>query len=147
MNAGIVLCFLSALSFGIAACVGKVAERQNCKASALIASLFGCAFVLMLGRTLAFGVGFHLPNKATALAIVLGVCSATALVAFQTSISLGKLTVAWLVMNLSAGIPALVSIWVYREHFTLLKCVAFAVAIVSLACLFQGKRLERQERK
>ncbi len=145
MSIGIFLCFLAALAFGLSACVSKVADRQNCRASALVVSLFGWAAALMFLRTFASGTGFHLPGKATGIAVVFGVCAAVAIFAFQTSIAIGDVTVAWLVMNLSAGVPAAVSIWVYGEPLTLLKCVAFVVGLVSLACLFQGKRLERRE--
>jgi drug/metabolite transporter (DMT)-like permease len=144
MSVGIILCFAGAISFGLAACVAKVAEKQNCKASALVASLFGWAVVFMLVRTLMLGADFRLPAKAVGVAVVLGICAAVAFLAFQTSIAFGKVTVAWLMMNLSAGVPALVSIWVYRERVTLLRCIAFAVALIALGCLFQGKRMEGQ---
>jgi drug/metabolite transporter (DMT)-like permease len=101
----------------------------------------------MLARTLSLGTGFQMPAKAVGLAVVLGVCSAVAFFAFQTSIAFGKVTVPWLVMNLSGGVPALVSIWVYRERLTPLKCFAFVIALAALVCLFQGKRIEGQEGK
>jgi drug/metabolite transporter (DMT)-like permease len=144
ISGGIILCFVGAISFGVDACFAKVAERQNCRASALVASLFSWAAVFMLVRTFMLGARFRLPAKAVGVAVVLGICAAVAILAFQTSISFGKVTVAWLVMNLSAGVPALVSIWVYRERVTPLLCTAFAVALVALVCLFQGKRMEGQ---
>ena len=101
----------------------------------------------MLARTLALGIGFRLPAKVTGVAIGFGICAAVAILAFQTSIALGKVIVAWLVMNLSAGLPALVSIWIYRERLTVIKCVAFGIALVALLCLFQGKKQELQEAK
>ena len=76
------------------------------------------------------------------VAVAFGICAAIAILAFQVSIAVGKVTVAWLVMNLSAGVPALVSIWLYHESLTWLKGVAFVVAFVALACLFKGKRQE-----
>ena len=142
MSIGIVLCFLGAISFGLSACVSKIAARQQCNAPALIVSVFGWAAGLMLLRTLALGPSFSLPAKAVGLAVGFGVCAAIAILAFQISIAVGKVTVAWLVMNLSAGVPALVSIWLYRESLTLLKGLAFVVALVALACLFKGKRQE-----
>lgn len=143
MRAGIILCFFGALSFGLAACLSKVAERQKCAASALVASLFGWATLLMLARTLALGKGLQMPLRVFGMAVAFGICSAVAFLAFQTSIAIGKVTVAWLVMNLSAGVPALISVWLYKERLTALKCVAFAVALVALLCLFQGNKIER----
>jgi len=96
----------------------------------------------MLARTLALGKGFQMPLKVFGMAVAFGICSAVAFFAFQTSISIGKVTVAWLVMNLSAGVPALVSIWLYKERLTAVKCLALAVALVALLCLFQGNKAE-----
>jgi drug/metabolite transporter (DMT)-like permease len=144
MRVGILLCLLGALSFGLSACVSKIADRQHCRASGLIASVFGWATVFMLMRTLSLGTNVRLPGKAAGIAVGFGVCAAIAIFAFQTSMSLGKVTVPWLVMNLSAGVPAVVSILVYGERLTLLKSVAFVVAIIAMACLFQGKKLEAQ---
>lgn len=142
MGAGVILCFAGALSFGIGACVAKMAERRNCKASPLVVSLCGWSAVFMLVRTLALGTGFQMPLKVIEVAVALGICGAVAFFAFQTSIGIGKVTVAWLMMNLSAGVPALVSIWLYNERLTLLKCAAYVIALAALLCLFQGNRIE-----
>jgi drug/metabolite transporter (DMT)-like permease len=142
MKAGILVCILGALSIGLLACVSKIAERKNCNSSALVVWLFAWACLVMLGRSLIVTDRPHLTPPVIALAIVCGICSAVAYLAFQTSITIGKMTVGWLVLNLSAGIPALISIWLYREKLTPLKCIAFGLAILSLICLFQGNRLE-----
>ncbi len=138
------MCLIGALSFGLLACVSKVAERKNCNPSALVVALFGWAALAMLGRSLISPNLVHVPLSVVALAIVFGICAAVAYIAFQISIAIGKVTVGWLMMNLSAGIPALVSIWLYAEKITLLKSIAFSLAAVSLLCLFLGNRLEIQ---
>ncbi|MGH9471069.1 MAG: EamA family transporter [Terriglobia bacterium] len=147
MNAGIALCFLGALSFGLLGSVAKAAERRQCNAFALVAGCAGWGAIVMFGRTLAPGAGFSLPGKAAGLAIVFGICAAVAFLAFQISISIGKVTVGWLMMNLSAGVPVIVSIWVYKERLTPLKLVAFALAVVSVLLLFRGNQVERREMK
>jgi hypothetical protein len=48
-------------------------------------------------------------------------------------------------MNLSAGVPALVSVGLYGEKLTPLKSLAFCLALIALFCLFQGNRLEARE--
>lgn len=142
MRAGILLCILGALSFGLLACVSKIGERKNCNSSALVVWLFGWAALVMLCRSLTVTDRPHLTLPVIALAIVCGICAAVAYLAFQTSITIGKMTVGWLILNLSAGIPALVSIWLYGEKLTPLKSIAFGLAVLSLICLFQGNRLE-----
>lgn len=142
---GILFCFLSALAFGLLACVSKVAEQRNCAASALVVSLFGWATLAMFARTSSVGSGFKVPLKIIPIAVGFGICASVAYFAFQTSIKIGKVTVGWLMMNLSAGVPAVVSIWVYREKLTPLKIVAFGLGLVSILCLFWGQRMDERE--
>lgn len=139
---GLVLCLFGALAFGLLACVSKIAERRGCAASGLVESAFGWAAVLMLLGTGAFHTAFHMPAKAVTIAVVFGICAALAYFAFQTSIRTGKVTVAWLTMNLSTGVPAAVSIWAYKEKLTAIKLIAFALGLLSVLCLFWGQRVE-----
>jgi drug/metabolite transporter (DMT)-like permease len=145
MNSGILLCVSGALSFGLLACASKVAERKRCHSASLVVWLFGWATFVMLARSLMTANRGHVTLPVVGIAIAFGACAAVAYFAFQVSIAVGKITVGWLMMNLSAGIPAIVSIWLYREKLTPLKAVAFALALVSIACLFQGHRLETKQ--
>jgi drug/metabolite transporter (DMT)-like permease len=142
MSIGILMCILGALSFGLLACVSKIAERKKCNSSGLVVWLFGWASLAMLGRSLTTPNLAHLTIRVIALAALLGIFAAVAYFAFQISITIGKVTVGWLMMNLSAGIPALASIWLYKEKLTHLKTLAFALAALSLLCLFFGNRAE-----
>ncbi|MGH2639648.1 MAG: EamA family transporter [Rhabdochlamydiaceae bacterium] len=144
---GLLFCFASAVSFGLLACVSKVAERRKCDASALVASLLGWATLLMLLRSVTLQSKTHLPLKAVPIAIVFGICGAVAYFAFQSSIEVGKVTVGWLMMNLSAGVPAVVSIWMYNEKLTALKVLAFSLAIISVLLLFWGQKMEQRQVK
>ena len=142
MRAGILMCVLGATSFGLLACVSKLAERRQCNPSALVVWLFAWAAVAMLGESLSHAGKTHMTWQIIVLGVSFGICAAVATYAFQVSIEVGKVTVGWLFMNLSAGVPALVSIWLYRERLTPLKSIAFCLALLSLFCLFQGNRLE-----
>jgi drug/metabolite transporter (DMT)-like permease len=142
MRAGILMCILGAISFGLLACVAKLAERRQCNPSALVVWLFAWAAAVMLGESLLHSGKTHMTWQIIVLGVVFGICAGVATFAFQRSIEVGKVTVAWLFMNLSAGVPALVSIWLYHEKLTPLKFIAFCLALLSLLCLFQGNRLE-----
>jgi drug/metabolite transporter (DMT)-like permease len=102
----------------------------------------GWAALAMLVRTLMLPTGFHIPVKVYPVAIACGICAAVAYFAYQTSITIGKVTVGWLMMNLSAGVPSVVSIWVYHEKLTAMKIFAFGLGLVSVLCLFQGQRID-----
>lgn len=143
---GLLFCFFGALAFGLLACVSKVAEQRNCSASALVVSLFGWATLAMLVRSISLASGLRMPGKAIPVALVFGICAAVAYFAFQTSIKIGKVTVGWLMMNLSAGVPAVVSIWIYRERLTPAKLVAFGLGLVSILCLFWGRKRDELEK-
>jgi drug/metabolite transporter (DMT)-like permease len=136
------MCVLGATSFGLLACVSKLAERRQCNPSALVVWLFAWAALIMLGESFVHSGKVHMTWKIIVLGIAFGICAAVATYAFQVSIEIGKVTVGWLFMNLSAGVPALVSIWLYHEKLTPLKSIAFCLALLSLFCLFQGNRLE-----
>jgi drug/metabolite transporter (DMT)-like permease len=83
-----------------------------------------------------------MPAKAVAIAVACGICAAVAYLAFQTSIKTGKVTVGWLMMNLSSGVPAAVSIWIYKEKLSPIKIIAFALGLASVLCLFWGQKSE-----
>lgn len=140
------MCVCGAISFGLLAIVSKIAERKRCNASSLTVSVFTWAALFMLGQSFRLAGKFQMTWPVILLAAGLGVCAAVAYFAFQTSIARGKITIGWLMMNLSAGVPALVSIYFYEEKLTLLKSIALGLAFVSLLCLFQGNRLESTER-
>ena len=78
------------------------------------------------------------------IAVIFGICAAVASLAFQVSISIGKVTVGWLMMNLSAGVPVVVSIWMYHEKLTPLKVVAFGLVVVSIFFLSYGQVMEKR---
>lgn len=144
MNEGLVICFLGTLSFGLLGCASKAAERRNCQASVLVVLLFGWATLVMLSRSAGLASLMSLPLKAVALAVVCGICAAVAYYAFQFSIGFGKVSVAWLMMNISSAIPAVASMFVYHEKVTLLKVLALGLVLVSLYLIFRGRREESQ---
>ncbi len=145
MNIGLLMCILGAVSFGLLGSVSKLAERRKCNSSAVVLWMASWAALFMLGRTLLQTPRVHATWPVIWLALGFGISAILAYLAFQISIGIGKVTVGWLFMNLSAGVPALVSIWFYAEKLTPLKTIAFCLALVSLFCLFQGNRLEARE--
>lgn len=142
---GLFFCFLGALAFGALGSVSKIAERRQYAASGLVVGMCGWGALAMLVRTLMLPTGFHIPVKVVPIAIACGVCAGVAYFAYQTSIMVGKVTVGWLMMNLSAGVPSVVSIWVYHEKLTPIKIFAFALGLVSVLCLFQGQRIDAMQ--
>ena len=141
---GILLSFLGGLSFGLLGTALKGAERRRADAAGLVVSAYAWPALFMLARTLLLRPGGHIPAKVFVIAVIFGTCAAAASLAFQISIGFGKVTVGWLMMNLSAGVPAAVSIWMYREQLTLMKVVALGLVLVSIVFLSWGQVIERR---
>jgi drug/metabolite transporter (DMT)-like permease len=140
---GMLFCFLGAISFGLLGSALKAAERRKANAAGLVISAYAWPALIMLVRTLLLKSGDHVPTSVYVIAVVFGICAAVASLAFQVSISIGKVTVGWLMMNLSAGVPVVVSIWMYHEKLTTLKVVAFGLVLVSIFFLSWGQVIEK----
>ena len=141
---GMLFCFLGAISFGLLGSALKAAERSKANAAGLVISAYAWPALIMLVRTLLLKSGDHVPTSVYVIAVVFGICTAVASLAFQVSISIGKVTVGWLMMNLSAGVPVVVSIWMYHEKLTTLKVVAFGLVLVSIFFLSWGQVIEKR---
>jgi drug/metabolite transporter (DMT)-like permease len=141
---GLLFCFLGAISFGLLGSALKAAERKKANAAGLIVSMYAWPALIMLVRSLLLKSGGHIPGKVWATAVILGIGAAVASLAFQVSISIGKVTVGWLMMNLSSGVAVVASIYVYHEKLTLLKIVAFGLVVVSILFLCWGQVMERR---
>ena len=137
-------CFLGAISFGLLGTALKAAERRKANAAGLVVSAYAWPALLMLVRTLLLKPGGHVPAKVYVIAVIFGICAAVASLAFQVSISIGKVTAGWLMMNLSAGIPVVVSVWMYHEKLNLLKVAALGLVLVSIVFLFWGQVVEKR---
>jgi drug/metabolite transporter (DMT)-like permease len=144
MSNGLIFCFLGTLSFGLLGCASKAAERRNCQASVLVVLVFGWATLAMLVWSARLHSPFSLPLRAAAVAAVCGICAAVAYYAFQFSITFGKVSVGWLMMNISSAIPAVVSVFVYHEKLTALKILALGLVLLSLYFIFYGRQAEAQ---
>ncbi|HEY1208890.1 MAG TPA: EamA family transporter [Terracidiphilus sp.] len=142
MNTGLTFCFMGAVSFGLLGCASKLAERRNCQASVLVVLCCAWAMLVMFVRSTGSPSGFSLPLKAIPVAAACGICAAVAYYAFQSSIQSGKVSVAWLMMNISSAIPAVVSVLLYAEKVTLLKILALGLVLLSLFLIFRGRRAE-----
>ena len=141
---GLLCCFLGAISFGLLGTALKAAERRKADAAGLVVSAYAWPALLMLLRTLALKSGGHVPTKVYVIAVIFGICAAVASLAFQVSIRIGKVTVGWLMMNLSAGVPVIVSVRMYHETLTVLKVVALGLALVSIFSLAWGQVIEKR---
>jgi drug/metabolite transporter (DMT)-like permease len=140
----LMFCFLGAVSFGLLGTALKAAERRKANAAGLVVSAYAWPALIMLVRTLLLASRDPVSAKVYVIAVIFGICAAVASLAFQVSISMGKVTVGWLMMNLSGGVPVVVSVWMYHEKLTTLKVAALLLVLVSVFFLSWGQVIEKR---
>ncbi|MCW5983103.1 MAG: hypothetical protein KIT09_33750 [Bryobacteraceae bacterium] len=137
---GYVWMFLGLGSFSMLGVFAKIADIKQCRPGTLYLLLFfwACAqswlACLASGQTVAGA-----PAKVIWIALPFGVAGALAGVAFQTGIRYGKISTSWLIINLSAGIPTLGSIFIYGEPVKPIKVGALCLVVASVLLLWKDK--------
>src|SRR5262249_7759493 len=104
--------------------------------------LFGVVFVVLFR-----GADFHVPMVVYAIALPFGVLSVIAGIVFMAGIRYGKISTSWLIINLSAAIPAVGSVVIYREQVNTRKIAVVALAIVSVFLLWKDKQADEAKRE
>ena len=78
------------------------------------------------------GTGYAIPPNALYTALICGTIALCALWAFQEGIKHGKIATSWLIINLSAAIPTVASILVYKEAVNLKKLGILGLIVVAI---------------
>lgn len=136
---------------GLGICL-KVADFVRCKPRATNMMLFGWAAAVLWGYTFFYqvmGKGATLfppfTGKAVVIAVVCGILSSIAILTFAIGIRYGRISTSWLVINLSAGLPAILSLIVYQEWKTKMGWqlpVGLMLTVISILLLWQDKKIE-----
>lgn len=141
---GYFLVFWSLFSYGVLGICHKLAERKHCRPQPLSA-------VLMLGGFLGMnvfvllGAGYAIPPKALSTALICGTIALCALWAFQEGIKHGKIATSWLIINLSAAIPTIGSILIYREAVNLKKLGILGLIVVAIVLVWLDRLEDLKE--
>jgi len=143
---GYVYMLLSLTCFGFIGIFAKFADLRGCKPGAVYTLaygwcvLFGSLFVLFRGAD------FHVPRVVYAIALPFGVASVIGGIVFLAGVRYGKISTSWLIINLSAAIPAAGSIVFYREAVSPKKIAVLALAVVSVVLLWKDKQSDEAKR-
>lgn len=141
MNPGYLYMLLSLTSFGMIGIFAKLADTRGCRASAVYtlayawSMLFSALFVVLFR-----GGSFGVPGTVYAIALPFGVASAIGGIVFMSGIRYGKISTSWLIINLSAAIPAIGSALFYREPVNPRKIVVLLLAVASMLLLWKDKQ-------
>ncbi len=143
MTIGYLYMILSLICFGFIGIFAKFADGRDCKPSAVYtlaygwSVLFGSLFVILFR-----GADFHVPPIVYAIALPFGVASAIGGIVFMAGIRYGKISTSWLIINLSAAVPAIGSVVVYHEQINPRRIAVVALAIISVVLLWKDKQAD-----
>jgi drug/metabolite transporter (DMT)-like permease len=132
---GYFLVFWSLFSYGVLGICHKLAERKQCRPQPLSAILMLGGFLGMNVFVLS-GAGYAIPSKALYTALICGTIALCAVWAFQEGIKHGKIATSWLIINLSAAIPTVASIVIYREAVNLKKLGILGLIVVAIVLVW-----------
>ena len=141
MNLGYLYMVLSLTSFGLIGIFAKFADTRDCRPSAVYTLAYGWSMLFSTLFVILFrGGSFHVPGIVYVIALPFGVASAIGGIVFMAGIRYGKISTSWLIINLSAAIPAIGSILFYREPVNPRKIAVLLLAIVSMLLLLKDKQ-------
>lgn len=144
---GYLYMIMSLTCFGFIGICAKMADIRGCKPVAVYtlaygwSLLFGAVFVVLFR-----GAHFLVPPVVCAIALPFGVASVIGGMVFLAGIRYGKISTSWLIINLSAAIPAIGSVVLYHEQVNARKIAVVALAVVAVILLWKDKQSEEAKR-
>lgn len=137
---GYVFALLAMLSIGVLGILSKLADRERCPPLVTTVVLFGGSAAVM-GSYVGFfpGMTFRPPAFVTGTALAFGALALLAFWVFLHGLQFGKITTSWIFMNLSAIVPATLSVVIYNEPISLAKILVILLVVVSILLLWKDK--------
>jgi drug/metabolite transporter (DMT)-like permease len=143
MNVGYFYMFLALACFGSLGALNKISDVKQCRPTAVIPLVYISATMFLGAPLVLLGQNVHkFPSSIVWIALPFGACAAIGGLAFLAGLKYGKITTSWLVINLSAIVPTMGSILLYRERLNLTKTIALVLILVAVVLLWVDKRAE-----
>ena len=92
------------------------------------------------------GGEFHVPTAVYAIALPFGIMNAIGGIVFMAGVRFGKISTSWLIINLSAAIPAVGSVVLYHEPVNARKLGVLALAALAVLLLWKDKQEDEKKR-
>lgn len=130
------------LSFASMGIIHKLGDRVAAQPLGIALFAMTTAGLVSLIYASLFGGGalFSIPALAIGIALPFGASAAIALWLFQKGLRFGHIATSWLLINLSAGIPTVLSVIFYREPLSLRKAGVLLLVVASLLLLWWDRR-------
>jgi drug/metabolite transporter (DMT)-like permease len=142
-----VFLIMAAASLGMLGVMHKVADHRRCRPEAINLFLFlGAAIVMAVITLWRLGPAkaFVIPSVACLTATACGFLASLAILSFQHGVRFGKISTSWLIINLSAALPTVLSIVIYREAVSVRRALGLALAVVALLILWLERTREER---
>jgi drug/metabolite transporter (DMT)-like permease len=140
---GYLYMIMSLTCFGFIGICAKLADTRGCKPVAVYTLAYGWSFLFGAVFVALFrGADFRVPTAIYAIALPFGVASVVGGIVFLAGIRYGKISTSWLIINLSAAIPAVGSVVMYHEQVNVRKMAVVALAAVAVILLWKDKQSE-----
>ena len=127
-------------AFGILGLLHKQADLSNCRPRQINVLLFAWSALFSACSLLVRGQHLGVPHKVWAIAIPSGISAATAILLFQIGVRYGRIAASWLIVNLSAAVPILFSIFIYGEKVGPKQALALVAMLLSIFLLWLERR-------
>ncbi len=132
---------LSLCCFGSIGILVKFADLRGCRPSAVYAWAYAWCVLFSVGFVIWFRGGmFDVPLAVYVIAVPFGVMNAIGGIVFMTGVRFGKISTSWLIINLSAALPAVGSVVLYHEPVNGKKVAVLGLAAVAVALLWKDKQ-------
>src|SRR3954469_5870789 len=146
-NVGFLYMMLSLTCFGSIGLLVKFANLRKCRPSAVYALAYAWCVLFAIGFVVSFrGGAFHVPGTVYEIAVPFGVVNAIGGIVFMAGVRFGKISTSWLIINLSAAIPAVASVVLYHEPVSVKKLGVLGLAALAVLLLWKDKQEDEKRR-
>jgi drug/metabolite transporter (DMT)-like permease len=144
---GFLYIILSLTCFGSIGILVKFASLRRCRPGAVYALAYAWCVLFAIGFVIWFrGGAFHVPGSVYAIAVPFGIMNAIGGIVFMAGVRFGKISTSWLIINLSAAIPAVGSVVLYHESVSAKKLAVLALAALAVLLLWKDKQEDETQR-
>ncbi len=141
MSSGYSFMIIGLLAFAGMGILHKLGDRLHGHPRHIAVLTMAFAAVATLARSLITHSSLlSMPKHVALLALPFGICAAVALWLFQSGLRHGHIVTSWLLINLSNGVPTVLSVVVYREPLSLRKSLTLLLVAASLILLWWDRR-------
>jgi EamA domain-containing membrane protein RarD len=130
------------VSFAAMGVIHKLGDRLKCNALniALFTMATSCVFSLIFAAISQRASLSSWNLSVPLIAVPFGAAAAVALWLFQRGLRYGRIATSWLLINLSAGVPTVLSVVVYHEPLSPRKILVLLLIVLSLALLWWDRK-------